>query len=132
MCQKRAAVAALLLLAAPAAAGDLIYRPVNPNFGGNPLNGSFLLNGAQLQNDFEQPEPDPIEEFQDGLQTRLLGRVSAEIENRIFGENPQDSGTFPIGDLEIAYERVGGVIALSIVDLTTGGETVIEIPAPVF
>src|ERR1700749_5264946 len=35
--------------AAPAAASELVYHPVNPTFGGNPLNGSFLLSTAQAQ-----------------------------------------------------------------------------------
>lgn len=30
-----------------AAAGQLIYTPVDPSFGGNPLNGTFLLSIAQ-------------------------------------------------------------------------------------
>ena len=120
-------------LAGPAAAGDLVYQPVNPSFGGNPLNGSFLLNNAQLQNDFEEPGPDPIEEFSEGLQARFLGRVSAEIENRIFGESPEDSGEFALGDdLEISFERIGNVIELMIIDLTNGATTEIEIPAPAF
>ncbi|QIJ73153.1 curli assembly protein CsgF [Methylobacterium sp. NI91] len=33
----------------PALATDLVYRPVSPTFGGNPLNGSFLLSTAQAQ-----------------------------------------------------------------------------------
>ena len=121
-----------LLLAAPAVAGDLVYEPVNPAFGGNPFNGEWLLDQAQVQNRFEPPEPDPIEEFQEGLTARLLGRVSAEIEDRLFGENPQDSGTIPVGDLEISFERIGNFVELTIVDFTTGAETVIEIPAPAF
>jgi curli production assembly/transport component CsgF len=34
---------------APALASELVYHPVNPTFGGNPLNGSFLLSTAQAQ-----------------------------------------------------------------------------------
>jgi curli production assembly/transport component CsgF len=34
---------------APAFASELVYHPVNPTFGGNPLNGSFLLSTAQAQ-----------------------------------------------------------------------------------
>jgi curli production assembly/transport component CsgF len=30
-------------------AGQLVYQPANPTFGGNPLNGSFLLSTAQTQ-----------------------------------------------------------------------------------
>lgn len=115
-----------------AAADDLVYQPVNPNFGGNPFNGEFLLGQAQLQNQHDDVRIDPIDDFQSGLQARLLGRVSAEIEDRLFGENPQDSGVIPVGDLEIRFERIGNFVELTIIDLVTGGETVIEIPAPAF
>ncbi|MEM1066241.1 MAG: curli assembly protein CsgF [Pseudomonadota bacterium] len=44
-------VAALLGVAAvPAAAGDLIYFPKNPSFGGNPDNFNSLIGLAQIQN----------------------------------------------------------------------------------
>lgn len=32
-----------------AAATEQVYRPVNPQFGGNPLNGAFLMQQAQAQ-----------------------------------------------------------------------------------
>ena len=31
-------------------ATELVYEPINPSFGGNPLNGSFLLSKANSQN----------------------------------------------------------------------------------
>lgn len=34
---------------APAFASELVYHPISPSFGGNPLNGSFLLSTAQAQ-----------------------------------------------------------------------------------
>jgi curli production assembly/transport component CsgF len=43
------ACALLGLSAAPAVASEMVYHPVNPTFGGNPLNGSFLLSTAQAQ-----------------------------------------------------------------------------------
>ena len=36
--------------------GELVYQPINPNFGGNPLNGSYLLNSAQAQNTYTDPD----------------------------------------------------------------------------
>jgi curli production assembly/transport component CsgF len=33
----------------PAFASEMVYHPVSPTFGGNPLNGSFLLSTAQAQ-----------------------------------------------------------------------------------
>ena len=37
-------------------ATELVYTPVNPSFGGNPLNGTWLLNNAQAQNDYDDPD----------------------------------------------------------------------------
>jgi curli production assembly/transport component CsgF len=45
-----AAIAAIGLSAsAPALASEMVYHPVSPTFGGNPLNGSFVLSTAQAQ-----------------------------------------------------------------------------------
>ncbi len=38
------------LFAGSAFAGDLIYRPINPAFGGNPNNFDYLIGTAQIQN----------------------------------------------------------------------------------
>ncbi len=45
-----AAIAAIGINAsAPAFASEMVYHPVTPTFGGNPLNGTFLLSTAQAQ-----------------------------------------------------------------------------------
>jgi len=41
--------ASVALAGTSAFAGQLVYQPTNPTFGGNPLNGSFLLSTAQTQ-----------------------------------------------------------------------------------
>ena len=38
-----------ILLSGSASATEQIYRPVSPTFGGNALNGTFLLSTAQAQ-----------------------------------------------------------------------------------
>jgi curli production assembly/transport component CsgF len=44
------AITALVInVSAPAFASELVYHPVNPTFGGNPLNGAPLLSQAQAQ-----------------------------------------------------------------------------------
>ncbi len=48
--------------ALPAAATELIYTPVNPVFGGNPLNGPVLLNNAQAQNNKKDPDAALVEQ----------------------------------------------------------------------
>ncbi|GAA0224320.1 hypothetical protein GCM10009125_11630 [Castellaniella daejeonensis] len=42
----------------PASAGQLVYTPVNPSFGGNPLNGPTLLQSAQAQKRYPFPMDD--------------------------------------------------------------------------
>ena len=53
----RGLTCALLIAACcgQAQATELVYTPVNPSFGGNPLNGTWLLNNAQAQNDHDDP-----------------------------------------------------------------------------
>jgi curli production assembly/transport component CsgF len=41
--------AGLALASSCASASQLVYTPTNPTFGGNPLNGTFLLQQAQAQ-----------------------------------------------------------------------------------
>lgn len=53
-----AAAFVLPLLAGSATAGQLIYTPVNPSFGGNPLNGSYLLQQAQASKRYPLPMDD--------------------------------------------------------------------------
>ncbi|MBN9040412.1 MAG: curli assembly protein CsgF [Rhizobiales bacterium 62-47] len=43
------AAAGCVAVASSALATEQIYRPVSPTFGGNPLNGNFLLSTAQAQ-----------------------------------------------------------------------------------
>ncbi|KRR03119.1 curli assembly protein CsgF [Bradyrhizobium valentinum] len=44
-----AGLVAGLVLSTSASATEQIYRPVSPTFGGNALNGNFLLSTAQAQ-----------------------------------------------------------------------------------
>ena len=68
-----------------AQATGLVYTPVNPSFGGNPLNGTWLLNNAQSQNDFDDPDikaritpvgTSALERFTSQLQSRLLAPMA--------------------------------------------------------
>ena len=44
------AIASFAVVASvPAVASEIVYHPVNPTFGGNPLNGTPLLSQAQAQ-----------------------------------------------------------------------------------
>lgn len=111
-------------------ASDLVYTPVNPNFGGNPFNDGILLGTANAQNKFEAPqeERDPTERFVQSLQSRLFSGLARQVEEAIFGENPQDSGTFTVGDQQVSFDRGLEVITLEISNLGDGSTTVVEVP----
>jgi curli production assembly/transport component CsgF len=40
---------------AAAIAGNLVYRPINPGFGGDPFNSSYLLGIAEANNRYTDP-----------------------------------------------------------------------------
>ena len=48
----RASLAAATMTATAVSAGELLYNPINPGFGGNPNNIDYLLNLAEIQNEF--------------------------------------------------------------------------------
>ncbi|BBU84820.1 hypothetical protein EIMP300_62200 [Escherichia coli] len=49
------AVVLLMLISPLSWAGSMTFQFRNPNFGGNPNNGAFLLNSAQAQNSYKDP-----------------------------------------------------------------------------
>ena len=125
----------LALLSTGALAQDLVYQPVNPSFGGDPFNSSHLLGLAQQQNDFDDTtfEPiDPQQQFADSLERQIFNRTSQEIVNEIFGEDGSDSGTFNVGDQQIAFQQVGEEVQITLTDVTTGATTQITVPTPRF
>ncbi len=121
------------LMAASATASELVYKPVNPAFGGRPLNGSFLLGTAQAQNDHKDPErrrrdDDPAAQFLRALESRLLSGLANQVTEAIFGEDAADSGTIVFDQQTITFQRGLEAISIEIVDASTGNTTVIELP----
>jgi curli production assembly/transport component CsgF len=86
---------ALAVCGATAQANPLVYTPVNPTFGGNALNGSYLLNRAQSQDRHTDPNaPSPfnplspqsqLEQFNSALQQAVLSRISSAVSSSIIG-----------------------------------------------
>ena len=116
--------------AVTASAGELTYKPINPNFGGNPFNDGILLSTANAQNDHEAPREtvDPTERFVQSLQSRLFSGLARQVEDAIFGESPQDSGIFTVGDQQVSFIRGLETITLEISNLADGSQTIVEVP----
>jgi len=132
----------MVVFAAPVSAGDLVYTPVNPSFGGNPFNSSHLLGIASAQRDATASDAGRDEQngavdsagessaelFARQLESRLLSALAGEVTDAIFGDNPQDSGIVTFGDTEVSFERGADSIKLTLTNFTDGSITVIEVP----
>ncbi|MDO9453836.1 MAG: curli assembly protein CsgF [Stagnimonas sp.] len=129
-----ATVSLLLLAAASAQATELVYRPLNPSFGGNPLlSGHYLaLATAQKKPDdrgsFGSSGSSEGEQFVRQLQSRLLSSLASQVNDAIFGDNPQESGTIVFGEQTISFNRGLEFITIDILNTATGQTTQIQVP----
>ncbi|MBM7059189.1 curli production assembly protein CsgF [Pseudomonas sp. UL073] len=109
----------LLLVGTLAQATELVYTPVNPSFGGNPLNGTYLLNNAQAQNDHSDPNVTPraaassLERFTSQLESRLLSQLLSNIQDGNTGSLTTDAFIIDMVD-------DGGQLSIVITDRVTG------------
>lgn len=140
------AAAGAMASAGVGAAADLVYRPINPSFGGSPLNSSHLLSIANAQrtatardapddddDDFrfggeEVTGPTDAEIFLQQLESRLFSALAGQVTESIFGENPQDSGRVTFGTTTVEFTRSLESITLTIADSLDGTFTEIVVP----
>lgn len=123
-------------------AQDFVYQPLNPAFGGNYLNYSWLLSSANAQNTIKEPSSgssgyggydyDPLADFQEDLERRFFSELSRQITDSYFGEgssdNPIEDGSYSFGDYDISISSDANGVNITIIDYIQGGETTITIP----
>ncbi|MCL9773822.1 curli assembly protein CsgF [Vibrio methylphosphonaticus] len=116
-------------LASPfALASELVYTPVNPSFGGNPLNSTILINHANAINDYQDPnsssfdfeEESPLERLASSLESRLISQLLADIGNGNTGQLETD-------DFFLNVLDTNGLLTVQIVDKATGESTEISV-----
>lgn len=125
----RAATCLLCLPALPVGAQQLIYTPVNPSFGGSPLNSAHLMAVANAQNTFHETSAasDPDAALAQQIKSRLLTAMSSRISDAIFGPDAQDHGSFSLGDQTISFVRGLDTVDVTITD-ADGHVTEIQVP----
>ncbi len=109
-------------------ASELTYTPVNPNFGGSPLNGNFLMSNANAQNNYKDPDsssssyvrPTSLERFASSLESRLLSQLMTDIGNG-------NTGSLATDDYIIDIVDDSGTLTVKITDLATNETTEIEV-----
>ncbi len=132
-----------MLIGAPSHAGSLIYTPVNPSFGGSPINGGWLLSQAQAQNQYN-PKPQsqsalsnltgsgargltPGQQFASQLTSQIYSSLADKITQAMFGPNAKTSGSYSFQGTTIDFHRVGNDINITINDGQT--TTTVTVPA---
>lgn len=118
-------------------AQQFVYRPVNPFFGGDTFNYQFLLQSAQAQNSFSDPnaidtlddERSDLDRFTENLNSQLLNQISRTLFTQQFGTNGQlQPGTFTFGTLVVEiFDSTEGLV-IDILDTGTGDQTQVIIP----
>ena len=111
-----------LVLSFGASATELVYTPVNPSFGGSPLNGAWLLGNAQAQDDNEDPDAidrssltgtSALERFTSQLESRLLSDLLTDIDTG-------NAGTLTTDDFIVNIINDSGNLTVEITDRLTG------------
>ncbi|EME01229.1 curli production assembly protein CsgF [Pseudomonas stutzeri] len=115
---------ASLLLSAGASATELVYTPINPSFGGSPLNGAWLLGNAQAQND--KKDPDALDRSSLLGNQSALDRFTSQLESRLLGDllsgvTDGKTGTVTTDDFIVrVYNGDAGMLIVEITDRLTG------------
>lgn len=111
-----------------ATGGELVYRPINPSFGGDPFVGSFLLGKAQSQDTQEDPnrpsfQPDsPTERLIQSLESRLISRLISDVSSGDISE-----GSFDSEDFGVVVRDEGGQLVINVTDKITGDITSVSV-----
>lgn len=122
-------IALIALLISPQSwGGNMVFQFVNPNFGGNPNNGSFLLNEANAQNSYKDPNgydfdtstPSPLDNFTSVIQSQLLGNLMGNI-------SQGKPGRLATKDFIVDVKNTDGRLTMNILDRTTGKSSTIEV-----
>ena len=123
-----------LFLVSSVAATELVYEFVNPSFGGNPFNGPWLLQQAQLQNQFKEKREvwwkpkTPLERFTEQLEYTVLSRLAQRIAEAAFGEEKLQPGEYTVGSYKISVTTDANGITVVITEISTGNITSIQVP----
>ncbi|MEX5689070.1 curli assembly protein CsgF [Pseudomonas silesiensis] len=110
-------------------ATELVYTPINPSFGGNPLNGTWLLNKAQSQNDYDDPD---LKERTSLAGTSALERFSSQLQSRLLGQLLDNISTGNTGSLSTDAFIVNviddsGALTIEVTDRATGEISEIQV-----
>lgn len=112
---------------------QLVYKPVNPAFGGDTFNHQWLLAAANAQNSFKDPEADDrlkrsqMDQFAENLNRQILNQISRSLFDSQLGDG-LEAGIYNFGTMTVEIYETGDGMIINILDTSTGEETQIIIP----
>ncbi len=113
---------------------SIVYKPINPFFGGDTFNYQQLLASANAQNSFEEnsgfdfTQATDLENFTESLNRQLLNSLSQDLFQQQFGDQALSVGTFVFGSLVVDVTPSNNGLTVNILDTVTGEQTQITIP----
>jgi curli production assembly/transport component CsgF len=119
-----------------ATATELVYVPLNPSFGGSPLNGNAFLSRAQATNRHKEPDPfansldqTPLQQFNQSLERAVLGQLASSATSRVLGPDGRlVPGSLETGNFRIVVSDIGGgLLQVTTTDKTTGATSLFQV-----
>ena len=121
--------------AGEAQASELVYTPINPTFGGNPLNASQLQYTATAQKPnapttiTASTQQSTSQQFLQMLQCQLYASLASAVSTAITGTNAQAAGTITLNNMQVSWDTIGGQKQITMTDFSTGQVTTITLPS---
>jgi curli production assembly/transport component CsgF len=126
----------LALWSGAACASEIVYVPVNPNFGGSPGNGPGLLSVASATSKHGQSglgnsplNQTPLQQFNQTLERMVLSQLASAATSKLMGQDGKLlPGNFTTENFIITVTDLGGgLLRVTTTDKATGTVTSFEV-----
>ncbi|WP_160139304.1 curli production assembly/transport component CsgF [Chryseobacterium sp. c4a] len=115
---------------------QLVYKPINPAFGGDTFNYQWLLSSANAQNQFDQKNDysnlldkvNSLDSFTQSLNRQILSELSRKLFDQQFGDGKIQPGNYLFGSLYLQVTNTNQGLLINILDTSTGDQSEIVIP----
>jgi curli production assembly/transport component CsgF len=115
---------------------QLVYKPINPAFGGDTFNYQWLLSSANAQNQFDQKNDysslldnlNSLDSFSQSLNRQVLSELSRKLFEDQFGEGSIQPGNYLFGTMYLQITTTAQGLLINILDTATGDQSEVIIP----
>lgn len=117
-------------------AQQLVYKPINPAFGGDTFNYQWLMTSASAQNQFDNNDSrfnnlrdlNSLNSFTENLNRQLLSQLSQKLFGDQFGSGDLQPGTYVFGSMYLEIAETSQGLLINILNIDTGEQSQILLP----